>query len=90
MLEKARASAVAGGFDNTEFKHGLAEDLPVEDGWADVVISNGVLNLCPDKLSALRGFHRALKPGGKLQVADIMVEKAVPEGAKRDIDLWTG
>ena len=79
-----------GGFGHAEFRHGLAEELPVDDGWADVIISNGVLNLCPDKLSTLLEFHRVMKPGGKLQIADIMVEKAVPEGAKRDIDLWTG
>jgi len=90
MLEKASGSAAAGGFANVEFRHGLAEQLPVEDGWADVLISNGVLNLCPDKLSALKGFHRVLKPGGQLQIADIMVAKAVSEGAKRKIDLWTG
>ena len=90
MLEKARGSATDGGFGNVEFRHGLAEQLPVEDGWADVLISNGVLNLCPDKLTALRGFYRVLKPGGKLQIADIMVAKAVSEGAKQRIDLWTG
>ena len=90
MLEKARRSAEEGGFSHAEFRHGLAEELPVEDGWADVLISNGVLNLCPDKLAALREFHRVMKPGGKLQIGDIMVAKEVPAGAKRDIDLWTG
>ena len=60
------------------------------DGWADVVISNGVLNLFPDKGAGLREMARVLKPGGRLQIGDILVEKPVPEGAKRDIDLWKG
>jgi arsenite methyltransferase len=90
MLEKARRAAVEAGRNNVEFRHGYGEELPVEDGWADVVISNGVLNLMPDKSAALKEMHRVLKPGGRLQTGDILVQKAVPEGAKRDIDLWTG
>jgi len=90
MLEKARRSAFEGGFTNVEFRQGLAESLPVLDGWADVVISNGVLNLMPDKDAALREMARVLKPGGRLQMSDIRVQKPVPESAKRDIDLWTG
>ena len=90
MLEKARASAVEAGVDNVEFCHGLAENLPVPDEWADVVISNGVLNLFPDKSAGLREMARVLKPGGRLQIGDILVEKAVPEGAKKNIDLWKG
>lgn len=90
MLEKARQSAAATGLPNVEFRHGYAEALPVPDGWADVVISNGVLNLMPDKGAALREMARALKPGGRLQIGDILVQKAVPENAKRKIDLWTG
>ncbi len=90
MLEKARKSAYEGGFKNVEFRQGLAESLPVLDSWADVVISNGVLNLLPDKDAALREMARVLKPGGRLQIGDILVQKAVPESAKRNIDLWTG
>lgn len=90
MLEKARSSAYEGGFTNVEFRQGLAESLPVLDGWADVVISNGVLNLTPDKDAALREMARVLKPGGRLQIGDILVQKPVPESAKRNIDLWTG
>jgi arsenite methyltransferase len=90
MLEKARRAAAEGNFDRVEFKEGLVESLPIEDGWADIVISNGVMNLCPDKVKAYKELHRVLKPGGKLQIADIMVAKEVPEGAKRNIDLWTG
>jgi SAM-dependent methyltransferase len=90
MLAKARASASVIGATNVEFREGHAETLPVEDGWADVVISNGALNLCPDKLQVLREMHRVLRPGGRLQIGDILVQKAVPDSAKRDIDLWKG
>jgi arsenite methyltransferase len=68
----------------------LAESLPVPDSWADVAISNGVLNLLPDKLAALQEIARVLKPTGRLQVADILVQQTVPEDAKQQIDLWTG
>ena len=90
MLERARASARECGAGNVEFLSGLAESLPVEDAWADVVISNGVMNLFPDKLAGLREMARVLKPGGRLQIGDILVEKTVGEGAKRNIDLWKG
>jgi ubiquinone/menaquinone biosynthesis C-methylase UbiE len=62
----------------------------VPDGWADVVISNGVLNLMPDKATALSEMARVLKPGGRLQIGDILVQKEVPQTAKEDISLWTG
>jgi arsenite methyltransferase len=90
MLEKARASAAESGLDNVEFCHGFAEELPVPNEWADVVISNGVLNLFPDKTAGLGEMARILKPAGRLQIGDILVGKAVPEGAKRDIELWKG
>ena len=90
MLEKARRSAVEAGLDKVEFHEAFAEALPVPDGRADVVISNGVLNLMPDKSAALREMARVLKPGGRLQIGDILVQKPVPEGAKRNIDLWKG
>jgi len=90
MLEKARRSALEAGCTNVEFRQGLAESLPVLDGWADVVISNGALNLMPDKHAALREMARVLLPGGRLQIGDILVQKPVPESAKRKIDLWTG
>lgn len=90
MLEKARTAAAEAGLSGVEFRQGYGEALPVPDGWADVVISNGVLNLMPDKLAALREMARVLKPGGRLQIGDISVQRAVPESAKRDIDLWTG
>jgi SAM-dependent methyltransferase len=90
MLDKARHGAAAAGLTNARFHQGLAESLPVPDGWADVIISNGVLNLFPDKFAALQEMARALKPGGRLQVGDILVQKAVGEKGKRDIDLWKG
>ena len=90
MLEKARASAAVAGRDNVEFRQGYGERLPVSDGWADVVISNGVLNLMPDKMAALSEMSRVLKPGGRLQIGYILVQTAVPEDAKQNIELWTG
>jgi SAM-dependent methyltransferase len=90
MLDKASTSAATAGLKNVEFREGFGEALPVEDGWADVVISNGVLNLMPDKDAALREMARVLKPGGRLQIGDILVQKAVPQDAKADIALWTG
>jgi arsenite methyltransferase len=90
MLERARAGAEEASIVNLEFRQGLAERLPIDEGWAHVVISNGVLNLVPDKLGAYKQIFRALKPGGRIQIADICVDKPVPEGALKDIDLWTG
>lgn len=90
MITKARIGAEQAGAGNVSFRQGLAESLPVEDQWADVAISNGVLNLFPDKLAALREIARVLKPGGRLQVGDILVEKAVSAAGKRDIGLWKG
>ena len=90
MIDRSSRLARELGLDNVEFRHGFIEDLPVEDGWADVVISNGVINLCPDKFGVYREVHRILKPGGRMTIADICVEKPVPEGALKDIDLWTG
>jgi arsenite methyltransferase len=90
MLDKSTATAAELRLGQVEFRAGLAEDLPVVDGWADVVISNGVINLCADKRAVLSEIRRVLKPGGWLQFADIANGRPVPEGALRDIDLWTG
>jgi SAM-dependent methyltransferase len=90
MLAKAHRAATEAGQANVEFREGYGEELPVHDSWADVVISNGVLNLMPNKLASLREMARVLKPNGRLQIADILVQKVVSENAKRDIDLWTG
>jgi SAM-dependent methyltransferase len=90
MLEKAGRGASQAGLTNVEFRQGYGEALPVPAGWADVVISNGVLNLMPDKAAALGEMARVLKPGGRLQIGDILVQKEVPQAAKDDIALWTG
>ena len=88
MLDKAKAAAK--DLDNVEFRIGFGEELPIPDGWADVVISNGVVNLMPDKHEALTEMARVLKPGGRIQIGDILVDRPVPENAKEKIELWTG
>ena len=90
MLNKARHAASQGMVNNVAFREGYAETLPIPDGWADVIISNGVLNLMSDKTAVLEEMARVLKPRGRLQIADILVDRPVPNSAKRDIDLWTG
>ena len=90
MLQKSSRTAAGMDLDNVEFRDGLLEDLPVEDGWADVVIANGVINLCPDKRAAFDEAWRVLRPGGVIQFADIANGRPVPEEAMRHIDLWTG
>jgi len=90
MLDRARAATAAANADSVELRQGYAEELPVPDGWADLVISNGVLNLAPDKQAAFDELARVLRPGGRLQIGDLLVEKPVPESAKSKIDLWTG
>ncbi len=90
MLDKSSATAKAMDVATVEFRKGLAEALPVEDGWADVVISNGVINLCADKRAVFNEIHRVLRLGGTLQFADIANGRPVPPEALRDIDLWTG
>ena len=89
MLAKSRKTAHAMGLSNLEFREGLLEQLPVADAWADVVISNGVLNLCADKQQVFSEIRRVLRPGGHLQFADIANGKPVPESAVANIDLWT-
>jgi arsenite methyltransferase len=89
MLGRSRAVATAMRLPNVEFRQGVIEDLPIEDGSADVVISNGVINLCADKRQVFAEVMRVLKPGGRLQFADMASGKEVPAGALRNIDLWT-
>ena len=90
MLAKSRQTAQVLGLSHVQFREGLAEALPVPDGWADVVISNGVINLCADKQAVFAEIRRVLRPGGRLQFADIANGRPVPVAAMRDIDLWTG
>jgi arsenite methyltransferase len=90
MLAKSRDTAAQLGLRNVEFRAGILEELPVDDGWADVVISNGVINLCADKTAVFAQAHRALRPGGVIQFADIANGVPLPEQAVCSIDLWTG
>jgi len=90
MVDKARRSAVAAGVENVEFLAGDAERLPFEDASFDVVISNGVIDLIPDKDAVFSELFRVLRPGGRLQVADVTIQNPVSEEGRRNIDLWTG
>ena len=89
MRQRAEANVEQAGLGNVEIRAGFAEELPVDDGWADVVISNGVINLCGDKRKVFAEIHRVLRPGGVLQFADIANGRPVPPEALRDVDLWT-
>jgi SAM-dependent methyltransferase len=88
MLDRAEQVAQGMGLTSVEFRPGVAEELPIESGWADVVIANGVLNLVADKQRAFREIWRVLRPGGVLQFADIATGRPVPEEALNDVDLW--
>ncbi|HYM14287.1 MAG TPA: methyltransferase domain-containing protein [Dehalococcoidia bacterium] len=89
MREKASAGARLLGLTNVVVREGYLEELPVQDGSADVVISNGVLNLTPDKTAVMREVYRVLRPGGRFAIGDIIVHKDVPQEAKDDIELWS-
>ena len=89
MLTKSRVTAMSMNCANVEFRDGLLEDMPVDNEWANVVISNGVINLCADKPKVLDEMFRVLRPGGRLQFADIANGKHVPESATANVDLWT-
>ena len=90
MLTKARAAKGELGVTNVEFVEGEIESLPLEDETIDVVISNGVIDLVPDKDAVFDEIFRVLKPGGRIQIADVTIQQPVSEEGKRDIDLWTG
>jgi arsenite methyltransferase len=90
MLTKARASAAAMGVSNVEFLEGEAERLPFPDETFDVVSSNGVIDLIPDKDAVFAEIFRVLEPGGRIQIADVTIQVPVSEEGKRKIDLWTG
>ena len=89
MMEKSRTTARQMGLKQVEFRYGFVEELPVPDAVVDVVMSNGVINLCPDKYKVFAEVFRVLKPGGRLYLSDIVVHKQVPDGAKANVDLWT-
>ena len=90
MLAKARAAASDMGATNVEFVEGEAEHLPFPDASFDVVISNGVIDLIPDKDAVFAEINRVLVPGGRMQVADVTIQNPVSEEGRRNIDLWTG
>jgi SAM-dependent methyltransferase len=90
MLAKAKAAAVEMKATNVEFVEGEAETLPFEGESFDVVISNGVIDLTPDKDAVFSEIHRVLRPGGRIQIADVTIQNPVSEAGRRKIDLWTG
>jgi arsenite methyltransferase len=90
MLDRARESAAAIGLGHVEVHESLIETLPLEDASVDVVISNGVIDLVVDKDAVFDEIDRVLKPGGRLQIADVVIHKEVSEDARKRIDLWTG
>jgi arsenite methyltransferase len=90
MLAKARRSAAEMGVSNVEFLAGEAERLPFPDESFDVVISNGVIDLIPDKDAVFAEISRVLEQGGRIQIADVTIQVPVSEEGKRKIDLWTG
>ena len=88
QIAKARRLAERDGHANTRFEHGYIEDAPVPDGWADAIISNGVINLCNDKAAVFREIARILKPGGRMAVSDIVTEHQLTEAIVCDVNLW--
>ena len=90
MLAKARNAAAAMGVGNVTFTEGEAERLPFADASFDVVVSNGVIDLIPDKDAVFAELYRVLVPGGRMQIADVTIQNPVSEEGRRKIDLWTG
>jgi arsenite methyltransferase len=90
MLERVRESAREMGLTNVEVHESLIESLPIEDASVDVVISNGVIDLVPDKEAVFAEIDRVLRPGGRLQLADVVIHTEVSDDARKRIDLWTG
>jgi ubiquinone/menaquinone biosynthesis C-methylase UbiE len=89
MLARGRENIALTGLTQVEYREGFAEALPVADRSVDIVISNGVINLSPDKAAVFREAYRVLKPGGRLQIADVVVHKDMPAAARDDVEIWT-
>ena len=90
MLERARRNAASGGHENVEFREGRLEELPVDDGSVDAVTSNCVINLVPDKAAVFQEVARVLKPGGRMVVSDIVLDRPLPEAVRDDVAAWVG
>ncbi len=90
MIDKARANAAKGGYQNVEFRLGEIEHLPVADGSVDVIMSNCVINLAPDKRAVLKEAYRVLKPGGRVAISDLALRKELPEKLRSSIEAYVG
>jgi len=90
MIEKARMNAEARGFNNVEFREGDIEHIPITSNIADVIVSNCVLNLVPNKDGVFKEIFRVLKPGGHFSISDVVVEGSLPEGLRKDAEMYAG
>jgi ubiquinone/menaquinone biosynthesis C-methylase UbiE len=89
VVQRGRGNVELTGLRQVEYRQGLGEALPVDGAGADLVISNGVINLIPDKGAVFQEAFRVLKPGGRLQIADIIVHRDIPPAGREDIAIWT-